>query len=127
MTLMTPEQRQELERELAGTYPAAAELVLDAIRAERSARTAAGTAGAGLAGSRALAAVPQLAQRLLDVEAEYAQMRSVLARVVHEYAAGDDYTLSDLVWELSQAGLSLEHELGELVDLAHAAAAETLR
>lgn len=127
MTSMPSEQLRALEQELAGVFPAAGELVLDAVRAERAARTAAGTAGAGLAGSRALAAVPQLARRLVDVETEYAQMRTVLVRVLHQYTAGDDYTLSDLLWELSQVGLSLQPELGEAEALAAAAAAETLR
>jgi len=126
-TLMTPEQRQELERELAGVYPAAAELVLDAVRAERAARAPLTPTTADMARIRAVAAVPQMAKRLLQAEAEYARMRAVLARILHEHGAGDDYQLSDLAWELEQAGLSVRAEMEEAADLACGEAMGALR
>lgn len=127
MKLMTFEERQELEKELAGVYPAAGELVLEAVRAERAARTASTPSRADMARARALAAVPQVARLLLEVETKYATMRAALARVLHEYGAGDDYVLSDLPWELSKVGLTVQPELDEAEALAEAEVAEVLR
>lgn len=119
MPRLTPAQLAELAAELTTVNPAAPELLMDEARRAHSAiRFSSGKyAKAGQAQLTVL-------RRLLDVETELATTRAAVARVVYDGNDGDDVNMSDLMWELEQAGVSIRPELDEVeaVRLAQIAA-----
>ncbi|MFG2780773.1 hypothetical protein ACGFY7_23335 [Streptomyces prunicolor] len=70
--------------------------------------------------------VPTVVKRLLLAETEQAALRSTVARLVVANNRGDDYTLSDLAFELAQAGLDLTTDYDHADALAHATEQEAL-
>lgn len=76
--------------------------------------------------SNALAGALTVAKRLLTIEAAYATTRATVARLVVANQHGDDYSLSDLAFELQRAEIDLKHDYAEADDLARAAEQEGL-
>jgi hypothetical protein len=113
MTPMTPEESAAVDQ-LATEFPAAPELVLSALKATYDARLYPSTSVAEVRRRRALDALPAIARRLLTAETELANTRAVVARIAHAAGEGDDYALSDLVWELERAGVGIERELADV-------------
>ncbi|MCI4045445.1 hypothetical protein [Streptomyces sp. TRM75563] len=99
ITLMTHGERAEIAAEIAGRFPAAPELVGEAVAAARD--TARGSVAAGLVAAHTVAVVA----RLLEVEQLLATTREALARLA---ADGDDYDLSDVLYELTRVGAGLD-------------------
>ena len=122
MAALTPEQRAELQDEIGAQPPASPELLLAAIRDQYQARKQAGVTpnAAAAAAHRALAALPAVLQRLIDAEQQLDTVRTTVARLIHRNDEGDDYGLTDLAWELSRAGVSVQPELDLISALANA-------
>lgn len=122
MTHLDPQQRAAIEAELANISPASPELlqrcVLDALRITRSPNRATLPRYALDLG----AAAPSVLRRLLDAEAELATVRGTVARVIHAANDGDDYSMSDLAWELETAGVSVQSELDDIEAIRNAEA-----
>ncbi|MFD3790814.1 hypothetical protein [Streptomyces cyaneofuscatus] len=114
ITLMTPGERAELGDEIAGRNPAAPELVGEALAAARD--TARDSVAAGLVAGFTIAIVA----RLVEVEQLLGTTRETLARLA---ATGDDYDVSEVLYELERAGAGLRRiELDHAEDIANAAA-----
>lgn len=111
MTPMTPEQLAELAEQLGRQNPAAPELVAAVIESARRIRQVGYPDGRAQALARD---APAVVRRLLDVETELATTRAVVARIAHANGEGDDYALSDLVWELRRAGVGIDRELADV-------------
>lgn len=121
MNLLTSEQRAEAARVVGFSRTADAEGVLKAIRAltyadrQRTNKVAV---------AQALAAALTVVQRLLAVETEHATTRATVARLVVANNRGDDYSLSDLAFELQRAEIDLKDDYDHADDLARAAEQE---
>ncbi|WP_032769892.1 hypothetical protein [Streptomyces sp. CNS654] len=98
ITLMTPSERTEIADEIAGCHPAAPELIGEAVAAARD--TSRDSVAAGLVAGFTVAIVA----RLVEVEQLLAATRETLARLA---ADGDDYPMSDVLYELERAGAGL--------------------
>lgn len=120
---MTTEQCATLTRALGYTKTADPEGV---IRALDSLRYADRHRTDPTAVSRALAAALTVAKRLLAVESDYATVRSTIARLEVANHRGDDYGLSDLAFELEQAGVDLKDDYDTADDLLRAQEREAL-
>lgn len=116
---MTREQVAEIRTELGSTNPATPEAVRDFLSAIRRPDT-----------DRTMRLVrlvaPTVVQRLLDAEAERAALRSTVARLVVANNRGDDYSLSDLAFELERGGIDLKDDYDEADALAQATEQEAL-
>ncbi|MFC8515535.1 hypothetical protein [Streptomyces sp. NPDC057257] len=123
MKLLTLDELSEFSRTLG--YAAAADS--DGVRrALESFRYADRHRTDGTATVRALAGAQAVAKRLLDMEAEYAVVRSTVARLVVANNRGDDYDLGDLASELHRQDVDLTHDYDIADDLARAAEREGL-
>ncbi|MFJ7411613.1 hypothetical protein ACIQWZ_12465 [Streptomyces sp. NPDC098077] len=102
ITLMTPDERAVIAARLDGQNPAAPELV------DATVAAAAGVARSGYsvaAVGRLLAAdMLAVAARLVQAEQTLTVTRETLARLA---ATGDDYDLSEVLYELERAGAGL--------------------
>lgn len=120
---MTREQLVEALAVLGFARAADPEGVLGAIRALKYAdRQRSNPAAVG----QALAAALTVLKRLLAVEADHATTRATVARLVVANQRGDDYSLSDLAFDLEQAGIDLKNDYDHADDLARAAESEGL-
>lgn len=112
MMPMTPEELAATAAVLGPSQnPAAPELVTSVVESARRLRQV------GYPESRAMALardVPAVVRRLLDVETALATTRAVVARIAHSAGEGDDYALSDLVWELQRAGVGVDREMADV-------------
>ncbi|MGW3166946.1 hypothetical protein ACWC9Q_29630 [Streptomyces sp. NPDC001142] len=120
ITLMTADQRAALAALIGTTNPATALAVSDTVSA------AAGVSRSGYSGAavgRLLALdILALAARLVAVEQLLDTTRRTIARAA---ATGVDLSISDVLWELEQAGLAITPaELDEAEVLADARARE---
>jgi hypothetical protein len=121
---MTREERDDVARSLGFAQTADAPGVLRALKALRYAdrhrddRTAVGNA---------LAGALTVLKRLLAVEADYATTRATVAGLVVANNRGDDYSLSDLAFDLERAGIDLKDDYDTADDLARAAESEGLQ
>ncbi|MDJ1131749.1 hypothetical protein [Streptomyces iconiensis] len=102
MTRTPPDQLAALAACLVGVHPAAPELVL---------ATADQLARRGSEMSLTRHDVAALLRRLLAVETDLATTRAVVARVVQDVNEGDDWSMSDLMYELEHAGVTIAPEL----------------
>ncbi|MGY6019537.1 hypothetical protein [Streptomyces spinosirectus] len=123
MNLLTAQQRAEANNSLGFTTPADADDVLRTITAIRYADR---HRADPLAVSRALSGALDVIRRLLDVEENHTATRSTVARLVIANNRGDDYSLSDLAFELEQAGVDLKDDYDVADDLARATEQEPL-
>ncbi|MFE6683960.1 hypothetical protein [Streptomyces sp. NPDC057729] len=113
ITLMTPEQRTQITAALGMQHPAAPELVAATVEC---------ATGVLRGGVRAIAARLIEAERVLDTT------RRTLATVIYAANEGDDYDMSDLMWELERNGVGIQAELDDAEAAATAEArAEALR
>ena len=126
-TPMTPKELAEVSMALGRGAAATPEAIVTATKASQLADWhRANPAVAEQFVRRAVAAVPSLVRRILDVETEYAAMRSTVARLVVANQRGDDYSLSDLAFELERASIDLKDDYATADDLARAAEREGL-
>ncbi|MFB6943220.1 hypothetical protein ACFWGL_17000 [Streptomyces sp. NPDC060286] len=128
ITLMTAGQRAAVAAQLGTTTPATPD---QAVATTDVARLAIAHPAGPVATSRArtaLLGISALAARLVAVEQLLDTTRRALATVIHAANSGDDYDLSDLMWELERAGVDTKAELDDAEALADVAArAEALR
>lgn len=120
---MTREQLAEANSALGFAQAADPEGVLRAIRALKYADRQRSNPSAV---AQAFAAALAVLKRLLAVEADYATTRAAIARLVVANQRGDDYSLSDLAFELERAGIDLKTDYDHADDLARAAESEGL-
>ena len=123
MKLLTTAERDNLTSTLGFAQTADPPGVLRAVNALRNAdrhRTD------PAAVSRALAGALTVVKRLLDIEREHATTRATIARLTVANQRGDDYSLSDLAFELQRAEIDLKNDYAEADDLARAAEQEGL-
>ncbi|MGA5506861.1 hypothetical protein [Streptomyces umbrinus] len=116
---MTTEQIDQARAAIGFTNPASPEMVTDALKAARQIERQADQAT-----RRLLSFLPPIVRRLLDAETERNTLRTTIARLVVANNHGNDYSLSDVAWELQQAGVDLKHEYAEAEDLHRATAGE---
>jgi hypothetical protein len=121
MNLLTVDQRDQASSHLGFTPAADGDAVLRAITDIRHADRHCTNP---LAVSRALAGALTAIRRLLDVEAEHTATRTTIARLVIANNRGDDYSLSDLAWQLQEAGVDLKAEYAHADALAEGAESE---
>ncbi|MEU0102194.1 hypothetical protein [Streptomyces sp. NPDC006267] len=107
ITLMTPDQRAHFAGWLAGQNPAAPELLAAAV--------ADANGGGGIGVNATASDMLAVAARLVEVEQLLGTTRETLARLA---ADGDDYALSDVLYELEQRGAGLRR--AELDHAEHA-------
>lgn len=115
MTTLTPEQIDETRAALGFANPAAPELILSALTSTRLIERTADQPA-----RRVLAMLPPIVRRLLDAETERNTVRAAIARLVVANNHGEDYSLSDLAWELQRAGVDLKDEYAAADDLCRA-------
>jgi len=101
------------------TSPASPEVALTAVRSHRAAAPLDATRPA----DRAAAAVPQLVRRLVDAETALATWRTVIVSVIAESQDGDEITAGDVLHRLHNAGIDIDAEVAEALELIHAKAA----
>ncbi|MGI5353451.1 hypothetical protein ACQEU8_36710 [Streptomyces sp. CA-250714] len=104
MTRTPPDQLAALAAKLGTVHPAAPELVL-------TTADQLGTADEVRLPSRTVGA---LLRRLLAVETDLATTRQTVARVVYDANEGDDWSMSDLMYELEHAGVPIAPELDHI-------------
>jgi hypothetical protein len=123
MNLMTSEERDDVARRLGYAQTADAPGVLRALNAMRQADRH-HTDRAAV--SQAIAGALTVIKRLLHIEAEYATTRTTVARLIVANNRGDDYSLSDLAFELERAQVDLKDDYTHADALAYAAEQEGL-
>ncbi|RMB85595.1 hypothetical protein CTZ28_12445 [Streptomyces shenzhenensis] len=121
MIPMTREELAGLRSVLGAATPAAPELVADTVKAARIANRVADRNA-----RHVLLAVPPIVARLLNAETDRVALRSTVGRLVVANQRGDDYSLSDLAFELERAGIDLKEDYAEADDLARAEEQEAL-
>jgi hypothetical protein len=121
MNPMTREELAAIRTELGPANPATPDAVRGLLTTIRS-----GDRPAESTATRVRLVVPAVVKRLLLAETERAALRATVARLVVANNRGDDYSLSDLAFELERGGIDLKDDYDEADALAQATEQEAL-